>query len=121
MGTVFQLKSSKEIIEITGISRATLNNYINYGLLSKPTVLNPGESGGPRQLGYFPDDAIQRVQRIQQLRQDGINMAEIVSRMRNDSKTVVTPLAPQSGAMPRSVDMVAGTGVRVTLDDIPHP
>ena len=51
------LLTSKEIIERTGISRATLNNYISSGLVARPQVLppNPQDGGAPR-IGYFPDD-----------------------------------------------------------------
>ena len=117
------MKSSKEIIEKTGISRATLNNYISYGLLSKPMMFNPGQAGGPRQLGYFSDDAIERVQRIQQLRQKGMNMSEIISRMAGESSSATSPVqAPiQNISAPRLVNAVADSGLRVTLEDIPHP
>ena len=51
--------SSKELLDKTGISRATLNNYISAGLLSKPLVQQvSGESSGPKLLGYFPDSAL---------------------------------------------------------------
>ena len=57
--------SSKEIIDATDISRATLNNYISLGLLSKPVVTNPGGGAdGPRQLGFFPDHSIERIREI---------------------------------------------------------
>ena len=48
--------TSKEIIERTGISRATLNNYIASGLVARPQVLPPGpEHGAAPRIGYFPD------------------------------------------------------------------
>ena len=116
------MKSSKEILKQTSISRATLNNYINYGLLSKPKMFNPGEAGGPRQLGYFPDDAIERVQRIQQLRQEGMNMDEIVSRMAGDSSGAVSTLTPVHNIpTPRLMNTIADSGLHVTLEDNPHP
>ena len=114
--------SSKQIIEITGISRATLNNYISLGILSKPRIRNPGiGSRGPRQLGYFADDAVGRIEQVQRLKKEGLTMSEIVSRL---------SLAPEPGAEPVRATAAADAPVpaalaagslRVTLDDIPHP
>src|SRR6186997_254002 len=73
--------SSKELLEKTGISRATLNNYISSGLLSKPLVQQvTGESSGPKLLGYFPDSALERIELIQQLKREGLSMGEIIAR-----------------------------------------
>ena len=73
--------SSKELIEKTGISRATLNNYINLGLLPRPDVRFPGpDDGDARRLGYFPEAAQQRIDEIQRLKDQGLSMAEIVAR-----------------------------------------
>ena len=54
--------TSKEIIERTGISPATLNNYIASGLVPRPQVLPPGpEHGDAPRIGYFPDGTIARI------------------------------------------------------------
>ena len=64
--------TSKEIIERTGISRATLNNYIASGLVPRPQVLPPGpQHGAAPRIGYFPDDTIARVEAIQRLKREG--------------------------------------------------
>jgi class 3 adenylate cyclase/DNA-binding transcriptional MerR regulator len=74
--------SSKAVLEKTGISRATLNNYIQLGILSKPVVSNPGlDSKGPRQLGYFPEDTVQRIESIHQLKKKGCTMSEIAAQL----------------------------------------
>ncbi len=108
--------SSKEILEKAGISRATLNNYISLGILSKPVIANPGQSGGPRQLGYFSDDAIERINQVQQLKQEGVSMSEIVSRLGDFRSEDVM----QSHS---SADVVAlpPSRLRVTLEDIRQP
>src|SRR5215217_8147603 len=63
------LLTSKEIIERTGISRATLNNYIASGLVPRPQVLPPGpEDGAAPRIGYFPDDTISRIETIHRLK-----------------------------------------------------
>ena len=98
--TVQIMLSSKYILDITKISRATLNNYIKYGMLSKPIVSKPDlVSTGPRQLGYFPDDTIARIHAISKLKQEGYSMSEIATRL--DATAKVTPAcAPASGSMP---------------------
>jgi hypothetical protein len=72
------LLTSKEIIERTGISRATLNNYIASGLVPRPQVLPPGpQDGAAPRIGYFPDDTIARVETIQRLKQQGWSITRI--------------------------------------------
>ena len=63
-----------------GISRATLNNYIGLGLLSKP-VLRSSDPSGARVLGYFPDDTLQRISRIQNLKRQGWSMTRIAAEL----------------------------------------
>lgn len=71
--------SSKALIEQSGISRATLNNYIQLGLLPKPEVrgLSSKSGSGPRLLGYFPDAALDRLDTIRQLKREGLSMEDI--------------------------------------------
>ncbi len=105
--------SSKDLLINTGISRATLNNYISYGLLSKPLVMNPGlEGGGARQLGYFPDDAVNRVDAINKLKGGGMSLAEIVAHF--GGRTVPGKLQAVPTALP-------GSGVRLAGDDLGRP
>ncbi|MFC5301217.1 adenylate/guanylate cyclase domain-containing protein [Azospira restricta] len=109
--------SSKELIEKTGISRATLNNYIALGLLAKPLVVNPGSGGsGPRQLGFFPDDAAERIDRIRQLKQEGLSMGEIAARL-----GVTTPAPPATAAMTAPAAVSRNGPLRVTIEDLPYP
>jgi adenylate cyclase len=76
------LLTSKEIIERTGISRATLNNYIASGLVPRPQVLPPGpEHGAAPRIGYFPDDTIARVEAIQRLKREGWSIARIAEHL----------------------------------------
>ena len=72
--------SSKALLDQTGMSRATLNNYIQLGILPKPVVMSQsGDSSesGARLLGYFPPDALARVRAVQSLKGEGLSMAEI--------------------------------------------
>lgn len=138
--------SSKQILDITEISRATLNNYISLGLLSKPKVLNPGVGAdGPRQLGFFPDNSIDRIREIQRLKREGISMSEIVARMAiqeaaesagrqhlatsTANAATHANLATPSAAPPENrttqaqprADQASASGLRVTIEDIAHP
>ena len=114
--------SSKELIEKTGLSRATLNNYIAMGLLPRPLVSAPtqDEDSRARQLGYFPDNAIERVVAIQQMKKDGYSMAEIVSRLATD-----TPRAEVTGgarvAAPDAPHDVTEEPPKLTVEGITHP
>jgi len=121
--------SSKEILEKTSISRATLNNYINLGLIPKPDVRFPSpDDGDARRLGYFPEDALNRIDEIQRLKDEGMSMAEIVVRYAAqglsdaDSGSHRKPAAPTA---PKALPSPAGTpvnaGLRVTLADLPTP
>jgi adenylate cyclase len=82
------LITSKEIIEKTGISRATLNNYIKMGILPKPIVRRPGpEQKGVKQIGYFPASVLERILKVKLLKQQG-NSMEDISRLFQESSSV---------------------------------
>lgn len=108
--------SSKEILDATGISRATLNNYIALGLVSRPVVMNPGAARGPRQLGFFPESTIERVRHIQKLKQEGVSMVNIASQLQSEVASSEAPV-PNASATPIPVS----PGIKVTLDELPHP
>ncbi|HDR14211.1 MAG TPA: hypothetical protein ENN79_01750 [Desulfobacteraceae bacterium] len=74
------LVTSKEIIKKTNISRATLNNYVKYGILPRPLVRTPQQRDeGPTKIGYFPTWVIERVRDVQAMKRGGKTMEEIVS------------------------------------------
>lgn len=109
--------SSKELLEKAGISRATLNNYIALGMLDKPLVLNPGiGAAGPRQLGFFPDDASERIEQIQKLKKEGLTMTEIALRLGATAKqgTGDSEAVAKVFALPTK-------DLRVTIEDISYP
>lgn len=114
--------SSKDILERTGISRATLNNYIGYGLVPRPQVLppEPGDAGAPR-IGYFPDDTIERIENVQRLKREGWSLGRILDHFGAGSvdteaappavepdegeaepSVFPPPVAPGSGSAPRA-------------------
>jgi len=85
--------SSKELLDKTGISRATLNNYVARGLLPKPLVARPEARGSkqPRQIGYFPAESVARIEQIQQWKREGLSMDEIELKL-------AAPATPEAGA-----------------------
>lgn len=93
--------TSKEIIERTGISRATLNNYISSGLVPRPQVLPPGpqDSAAPR-IGYFPDDTIERVETIQRLKREGWSIQRIAGHFAHQAAPgAAAPATPAPAAV----------------------
>lgn len=95
--------TSKEVLERTGISRATLNNYIASGLIPRPDVQPPGpEHGAAPRIGYFPDGTVERIEQIQRFKRQGWAMARIAAHFsgRPDS-------AP---SVPAAYEVAAGAG-----------
>ena len=79
-----RLISSIDIISKTGISRATLNNYIKFRLLPKPIVKKPEETNvRARMVGYFPETVIDIIEQIKYLKKEGCSMEEIVGRSKS--------------------------------------
>ena len=119
--------TSKDLLDKTGISRATLNNYIARGLLPKAVVAQPQVRGGnrPRQIGYFPDETLARIERIQRLKVEGLSMDEIAAKL-------AAPGIPEStereSAGPSRAQVISHPAVAaknaplvVTVDQMPHP
>lgn len=95
--------TSKEIIERTGISRATLNNYIASGLVPRPQVLPPGpQDGAAPRIGYFPDDTIARIEAIQRLKREGWSITRIAEHLAAHPPAADVPAtaAPATAAAP---------------------
>ena len=88
--------SSKEVMSRTGISRATLNNYIGMDLIPSPSVRPPEEPGGPTKIGFFPEWVVERIEKIQQLKGQGMRMAQIAMHFMDEDteppKAIEEPL-----------------------------
>jgi len=126
------MKSSKEILFATGISRATLNNYINIGLLPRPALRQPErEDSDAKLMGYFPDETIDRIEQVQRLKKEGLSMAEVVARIGITQPGRELPAIDQiptvfegkGAAGPETQEPAADNrrALRLTLEDIPHP
>lgn len=111
---------SKEVLERTGISRATLNNYIARGLLPRPIVSRPDIRGkGPRQIGYFPEETIARIELIQRLKQEGRSMEEIKSEL--DSAGIQGNAAAADTPPVITHPVSEKDRLTLTIDRLPHP
>ena len=77
--------SSKDLLIQTGMSRATLNNYIALGLLPRPVVMSQTAEVSPgvgRLLGYFPHEALEQVLKVQYLKSKGLSISDIVEYLK---------------------------------------
>lgn len=119
--------TSKELLEKTGISRATLNNYIARGLLPKAVVAQPQVRGGhrPRQIGYFPDETLARIAHIQKLKGEGLSMDEIASALAASDNPDRLESAPAGAGRAQVISHPAVAAKNpplvLTVDQMPHP
>lgn len=118
--------NSKELLERTGISRATLNNYISWGIVPRPEVLPPEPGGGaaPR-IGYFPEDVVARIEDIQRLKRDGWSMSRIAEHF-----GAPPPIGPAEApadeepavrAVPAAGAPARSGAPKLSIEDVAHP
>ena len=83
--------------------------------------MNPGrDGGGARLLGYFPDDAIERVRAILRMKREGAFMSDIVERLQGGANTA--PARAVVDPPPRAEREPAATlELHLSIDQIPHP
>ena len=79
--------SSIDLMKRTGLSRATMNNYIKMGILPRPLVKRPSDKEHVRakRIGYFPDSVLGVLDLIIQYKNEGHSMEEILKRLMNKS------------------------------------
>lgn len=122
--------TSLELMQATGVSRATLNNYIAQGLIPRPVVQKPTTQGHTRarQIGYFPQAAVSRIAHIQQLKKDGKSMAEIVRQLQSESfesqsaqaAATSQPATKNAAALAKTSTTDSNGELRLTIDQIPY-
>jgi hypothetical protein len=79
--------SSKEVLARTGISRATLNNYIKLGIIPRPVVKRPGKSfKNVKSLGYFNKTVLEKIDKVKMLKKEGKSMDVISEIIREEEK-----------------------------------
>ena len=119
--------SSKEVLEKTGISRATLNNYIASGIVPRPEVLPPGpQDGGAPRIGYFPPEIVERIEEIQRLKREGWSLTRITEHFTGGvapTRPAPAPQHPSSLAGRASPGPAPSTGEmpRLSFGEISHP
>ena len=107
--------TSKDVMRLTGISRATLNNYIALGVVPRPAVgpvAAPGERA--RRIGWFEESVVERILDVQRLKGEGVPMAEIARRHGGEPQRSA-PAARTVEPTPRSATP------RLTLEALAHP
>jgi adenylate cyclase len=117
------LLTSKEVLERTGISRATLNNYISCGIVSRPEVLPPEPSDGaaPR-IGYFPPEIIARIEEIQRLKREGWSITRITEHFAGTAAPIPDEPVAESTRTPAVSAQRPGSAMpSLSFGEIAHP
>ena len=131
---VMVMLTSKELMERAGISRATLNNYIALGLLPKPEVMAPeGGATRARRIGYFPEAALEALDRVRSLKERGQTMDQIVEELAaeqpgetsrdtlDSSQSVPREAKPAVAAAVQATQVEPVVSPRLTLVDCEQP
>jgi len=115
--------TSVELLKLTGLSRATLNNYIKAGLLPKPLVKKPHDPGmRAKQVGYFPASVIQLMSRIYTLKKEGRTIPEIIAELGNrDGVGTDAPRPQNTDREPQRTSVVGSYGVQEELFAVGEP
>lgn len=115
--------TSKQIIELTGISRATLNNYIALGILQKPLVQRTKDDDGraPR-IGYFPDAALEQIKLVQQLKKEGMSISAITKQLSISKPDAASPIIDELIGQPHERESSTKLlTVELGIEDITGP
>jgi class 3 adenylate cyclase len=80
--------SSIDLLSRTGLSRATLNNYIKSEILPNPLVKRPSDTEHSRakRMGYFPISALSTLNLVRQYKQQGLSIDEIQKKLTQKSR-----------------------------------
>ncbi len=122
--------TSKEILLKTGISRATLNNYIKMGIIPRPLVKKPvGDMDGTKKIGYFPYAVLERIEWVKRLKREGNSMEDIAIQLKDIPINIGPGTDVESREAERRTefmltgrqDKVFEEPLKLTLDDIRHP
>lgn len=100
-----------------------MNNYITLGILPKPVVTKPAsEHARAYQLGYFPDDAVTRVETVQRLKKEGLSMDRIAAKLGKSEEPLPSlPEAEGERVEPPTREQRPDAGMKLTLDQIDAP
>jgi class 3 adenylate cyclase len=111
-------------LEKTGLSRATLNNYISWGIVPRPEVLppEPHDGAAPR-IGYFPESVLDRIEEIQRLKAEGWSIARITQHFGQSAppaEALADDAAEAAPAYPAQ-ELARGAMPRLSFEEIAHP
>jgi adenylate cyclase len=106
--------SSKELMARTGISRATLNNYISLNIIPSPIIRRPEEPGGPTKIGYFPVWVLERLAKVRELKAGGMRIPEIAAYFaREQEESPESARGALQGAAYQSIEQIVFPAVLV--------
>ena len=116
------LISSKEILKKTGISRATLNNYIKMGIIPRPIVRKPIEGfKNIKNLGYFPKSVLKRIEEVKRLKKRGNSMRVIVGMLNEVRKHFQVEDEIQEIKKIRPKKEIYEEKLKLTIEETPFP
>lgn len=127
--------SSKQLLEQTGISRATLNNYVQLGILPRPETAGTDQQDPRpgRAMGFFPQDSIERVDLVQELKTYGQSIPEIsnllnqpdwlskVEALRASQSDVMVKVARRPAGNVGGAFAPSSNSLRLSLDTLTYP
>jgi len=124
------LINSKEVLEITAISRATLNNYIKMGIIPGPVVQKPiNHMKGIKKIGYFQQAVLERIEIVKRLKKEGNSMEDIARRfidirmIENEDGLIKSDTMPQDRIISRNdrFTKIYDKELKLTIEDISFP
>ena len=127
--------TSEQLLSRTGISRATLYNYISLGILPKPVLAKI--EGHKRPVSQFSEESLATIDQVHNLKKRGISMVEIATILNNESSDAVPGGADadnvsqmpverrradrRSGGASKGIEQMPGGGIRLTIDQVTSP
>lgn len=127
-----ELISSKEVLVKTGISRATLNNYIKIGIIPRPIIRKPEDGNTTiKSLGYFSREVIDIIGQVKRLKKEGKPIRIIAELLGEEAKKerieeVLDKVSSEQIGKSDAEKATDGGGIyagelKLTLEGIPFP
>jgi len=94
------MKTLSEVLRDSGLSYQTLVKYTQMGLVPKPERVWGGRGKGSQ--SFFPDDVIERIERVRSKQESGLTLAEIAENVRPERKTKESTVAGGKAVVPEN-------------------